>query len=226
MPFPSRLPFISLLRYAPHGKNAEAARSRTVCRALKNDSFVMAQDQAGEPQHFWVIERAARRLRMELSRHQFLQDAFGPASLLVPVPRSAPLKNANALWPAMSLCNALVAEGLGRERTPLLIRTKPVRKSASAQPGLRPSPEDHYASTAINPLSHFATINKIVLVDDVVTRGSTFLGMYRRLVETFPAITVFCFAAIRTVPGEDFAGMLEPVAGLIQFNDGELLRSP
>jgi hypothetical protein len=39
----------------------------------------------------------------------------------------------------------------------------------------------------------------MTLVDDVITRGSTFMGMVPRLQAAYPEVTIVCFALVRTV---------------------------
>jgi hypothetical protein len=45
-----------------------------------------------------------------LDSFPFLKNYLGPDEVLVPAPRSSPIK-AGALWPALRICEALVAAG-------------------------------------------------------------------------------------------------------------------
>lgn len=136
------------------------------------------------------------------------------------------MKDAKALWPAKSICMAMVEEGLAADTAPLLLRTSSVSKSAFAKPGERPNPADHYATTEVSQLLPLGHSGRIVLVDDVITRGSTLLGMYRRLREALPNAEIHCYAVVRTFSGTEFEGMLDPVSGHIHFENGKLLREP
>jgi orotate phosphoribosyltransferase-like protein len=64
----------------------------------------------------------------------------------------------------------------------------------------------------------------ITVVDDVITRGSSFVGAYPRLRSAFPGIPIHCFALVRTISGRDIDGILDPVAGLITHENGQRLH--
>lgn len=215
MPFPSRLEFISLLQYSPRGVSGPSRFSQLVCRGIKDDSFVYRYDEYGRRQPTRVIERSAARLRLEIPKYPFLQKAFGSDSLLVPVPRSAPLKDPKALWPALSICQAIVAEKLALNIAPLLIRTSAVEKAAFASLGKRPSPIDHFRTTKVDARLPLDSYRQIVLVDDVITRGSSFLGMYARLSAAFPEVPIICYAVIRTMSTGKISEIVAPVSGTI-----------
>jgi phosphoribosylpyrophosphate synthetase len=117
-------------------------------------------------------------------------------------------------------------EKLGIIKT-LLERIKPVPKSSMVPPELRPPPTDHYESMKVK--KHELPSQKLLLVDDIITRGHTFLGAAWRLQEAFPRAEIIAFAAMRTVSNEfEFRGLIDPVIGQIvyrpEFND--CLRRP
>jgi hypothetical protein len=66
----------------------------------------------------------------------------------------------------------------------------------------------------------------ITLVDAVIIRGSTFLGMYQRLVEAFPLAQIRCFALVRTMSGAEVDRVMSPVEGVIAFDGTNLQRWP
>ena len=214
--FPSNLAFVSLLQYAPRGTTPLSQTSRTVTYKVKSDGFIGSTR---------VIAHAARRVAEHLGAYAFLQECFGPDVTLVPLPRSSP-RRAGFLWPAERICAGLFAEGLGREILRCVARTQPVPHASSAAPGQRPNPPDHYASITVRAPRPRAHPNRITLVDDVITRGSSFVGMVPRIQEAFPNAIVRCFALVRTISTGDVDAIFAPTAGTITHRDGLLMRQP
>lgn len=66
----------------------------------------------------------------------------------------------------------------------------------------------------------------ITLVDDVVTRGASFIGVYARLQEAYPNAQIRCFALIRTISSGEINEILDPVYGEIRYEDDRLFRVP
>lgn len=203
------MPFGALLAYSPRGQSETSKKSRNICYAIKND-------QSG------IIGKAAEVLKSCL--HSGMEEFFGPDRILVPVPRSSPIKE-GALWPPLRICEEIVAAGLAREVRPWLQRVKPVTKSASAGIGQRPDPAAHFETIesregGLLPL-------KITLIDDVVTRGSTLCASVALLRHHFPAADVKAFALVRTcglVP--DVTEITDPKIGIIRYSNGWLTREP
>lgn len=149
---------------------------------------------------------------------------FGPDVFLVPAPRSAPLVP-SALWPGERICNALLAQGFAKATLPIVKRINPIPKSATAPLGGRPSVEQQYSSLEVQRT--LVAPARIVVVDDVVTRGATLLATAARLRDAFPEAAIEAFALIRT---RGFVGeiekILDPVVdGTISTLSGSLLRS-
>jgi predicted amidophosphoribosyltransferase len=136
------------------------------------------------------------------------------------------MKDAGALWPARRIAEELLRRGLGGEARNLLVRHEPIEKSALQRVGSkRPSPEDHIRTIAVeDPFQVRA--HRIVLVDDVVTRGSTLLGCATLLLRVLPSVQVFAFAAVRTMSDMEIEHMLAPVTGKIRLTNGRLHREP
>jgi len=172
-----------------------------------------------------VIAHAARRIAEHLNASPFLQDCFGPGVTLVPIPRSSP-RRTGFLWPAERICACLLAAGLGHELLRCLERTRPVQRASLAATGQRPNPPDHYDSTRIHAPHPLAHPERITLVDDVITRGSSFVGMVPRIHEAYPDATVRCFALIRTISTGEVQAIFAPTAGIITYRNGLLLRQP
>ena len=216
MPFPSNLAFVSLLQYAPRGTSPVSQASRTVTYKVKTDGFMGSTR---------VIAHAARRVAEHLRRYPFLQDCFGSDVILVPIPRSSP-RRTGFLWPAERICACLLAEGLGRELVRCLERTRPVQRASVAATGQRPNPPDHYDSTRVRSPRPHVNPEQITLVDDVITRGSSFVGIVPRIHEAYPDATVRCFALIRTMSTGEVHAIFAPITGIITYRDGLLLRQP
>lgn len=118
--------------------------------------------------------------------------------LLVPMPRSSP-RLRECVWPSRSIAEALVANGLGHGVLPLVERVKACPKAAYAAPGERPTPMKHYETMGIRGLLTDGN-QRLLLVDDVLTQGSTFSGGYARVIESYTALQIVgVFAMSRTV---------------------------
>lgn len=225
MHLPSRLEFASFLQYSPQGKSQTSRASKTICLAVKNDSPLLTRF-GGEKKLVPAIRTAVGMVqRFKTSSHLF-DDFLGPDRILIPVPRSAPLSRADALWPARRICDELVSQSLGAEVLPALIRQAAVTKSASAAKGSRPLPPAHFESTTVAaemPISHK---RKITIVDDVITRGSTFVGMQPHVLEAFPGYDIRCFALIRTMSGIEIETFEAPAVGEIDYSGNYLHREP
>ncbi|HKI17348.1 MAG TPA: hypothetical protein VKA15_05690 [Isosphaeraceae bacterium] len=66
----------------------------------------------------------------------------------------------------------------------------------------------------------------ITLIDDVITRGSSFVGLVPRPQEAFPGIEIRCFALVRTMSAGEVDRILDPVEGTITYDRSELRRHP
>jgi predicted amidophosphoribosyltransferase len=106
-----------------------------------------------------------------------------------------------------------------------LRRDSTVTKSATARASERPTVREHYESFAVeHPLP---AIHKILLVDDVITKGRTLLAAAARLQEQFPHADVRAFALIRTlgfVPRVD--QLAETCHGVVRWAGGDARREP
>ena len=140
--------------------------------------------------------------------------------LLVPVPGHAKLVD-GGLWVADKICRELVRNGFGSQLLPLLRRTVAVPRSSGSSSGkTRPGPLTHYASLAVD--GGLAYPKRIVLVDDVVTRGATLIACATRVKEHFPGAEVASFALARVESAIDLqatAEMLSPTVQNIRYNE-------
>lgn len=152
-----------------------------------------------------------------------LRGLFAVDTVLVPVPGCAP--RGESLWAAEQLACALKAVGLGGRVWPLLERRCAVRKSATALSGERPTVREHYLSFSVARSP--APPHRIVLVDDVVTKGRTLLAAALRLREAFKDADVRAFALLRTVGFRSrLERLVEPCCGVIRWGGGDARREP
>ena len=69
---------------------------------------------------------------------------------------------------------------------------------------------------------------EILLVDDIITRGSTLLGAANKLADAFPNTRIRAFAFMRTITNpSEFESIVKPCTGNITLReDGWPLRRP
>ena len=204
MPLPSKIPFASLLHYCTRGTSDASRRSRDFTIRVKNGGFYN-----GRP----AVDFAVELLASEVGRHPGLRACFGPDVWLVPAPKSAPLVK-GALWPTERLCNAIAAAGLAHGVRSVVRRVNAVQKSATAakEGRPRPTPMDHYDSIAVDS-DPSLTSGRITVVDDVVSRGATFVGCYARLHEAYPSTPIHSFGLARTIGTGEVDRVLGPGHG-------------
>jgi len=203
--------FASCYVYSPTGASAVCERSRLLRTLLK------AGDEAFMIKYAW-------RVRQQAMDSPLLSGFFDARDVLVPVPGSAP-RASGRLWAAEHLAGALVAAGLGGNAWPGLHRVRAVQRSATAAPGERPSVNLHYESFYVEEPS--VPPERIVLIDDVVSRGRTLLAAASRVHDTFPRAQVLAFALVRTmgfIPRVE--QLLDPCRGEIRWRCGDAFRSP
>jgi hypothetical protein len=217
MQLPSELEFASFLQYSPSGQTQISRQSKDLCYAIKNDRQWMFPQPDGSRIPESVIHRVATVIRARLEAVAFLQRFLGPDRVLVPMPRSAPQSSPGALWPTLRICEELVAIGLGKAVIPALVRHTAVTKAATAPKGQRPMPPQHYESARVDANLPFEDMSRITLVDDVITRGSTMVGMYGRLSEAFADSEIRCFAVVRTMSGQEVTVLESPANGTINY---------
>jgi hypothetical protein len=219
--FPT-LPFASCFAYLPGGSGSVCEKGRLLCTRLK------AADSE------WV-PRLVSQVWLETVGHGRFTSALDGCAVLIPVPGSAPLQRAD--WVGARLAWCLKELRLGTKVCPLLRRRYPVKKSAFAATGERPSVLEHYASFAVETgclgmaLAGERAFRqkglRLILVDDVITRGRTLLAAARRLREAFPGAEIRAFALLRTLgPREALHQVLDPCEGEIWWISGDARRRP
>jgi len=212
----SRITFGSFLVYAPRGTSELSRRAKQFVRALKEERLIGSPPKS--PSEF-----AAKRLAEERAGG-ILDEVFGAAPILVPVPRSS-LAVEGGIWPSYNIASALVERGVGATVLPCLQRVRPVPKSAFAASGSRPKPHDHFESIVARKM--VADREEMCLVDDVITKGATLLAAASRLQEAYPRARIVAFALVRTLGFvEDIERIVEPAVGTIVLRNDEAVREP
>jgi phosphoribosylpyrophosphate synthetase len=70
-------------------------------------------------------------------------------------------------------------------------------------------------------------LGEILLIDDIVTRGATFLGAANRLIDALPHAHIRAFAIMRTISEPSaFVHIRDPRIGTIQLRNNEAYRIP
>lgn len=163
-------------------------------------------------------------VRQEVTRQETLSDLFDRKTCLVPVPGSSP--SPAGVWAAERLARALCGVGLGASVWLGLRRHHAVRKSATASSADRPTVGQHMNSLSVmcrtEPLPE-----RVILIDDVITRGRTILAAAARLHEALPHADIRAFALVRTM---SFVAQLthffEPCQGVVRWAGGDARREP
>ncbi len=157
----------------------------------------------------------------------YIASMLSPAAVLVPVPKSSLFKE-GSLWVPDQIAISFVRSSLGGRSAHLLARTRAIPKAAPSVSSGRPRPTalDHLQTLSVQTELRFPL--EIVLVDDVVTTGSTLLGCANKLLESYPSIPIRGFAAMRAVSNPlDFKHTLDPTIGTITLrSDGRCHRQP
>lgn len=163
------------------------------------------------------LRRVGQRLAELPAEHPVCQ-AVPANSVLVPVPRSTPVREGD-LWPAFQIAEVLVSAGIGILVLPLLVRDEPVRRSTGARNiADREPPIRHYAtiSTVISRIGLLDPSAHYVLVDDVVTTGSTLIACASHLTSLAPEATIAAFAVARAERTRAFAEAKEMFSPTVQ----------
>ena len=148
---------------------------------------------------------------------------FTPDAVLVPVPGSA--RSGEAPWAALQLARALSEVGFAVPIWTGLRRRYAVTKSATAPSAGRPTVHQHYDSFEVMPTAN--PTRRLVLIDDVITKGRTLLAATARLRCELPSADIRGFALIRT---EGFALQIrhleESCHGVVRWAGGDARREP
>jgi len=171
----------------------------------------------------WLPRYAGFVYRESLSDPQ-LAALFSQGAAMVPVPGSSPWVG-EALWPALQLAIALREVGFALPVWTGLRRQIAVRKSATSPNGQRPSAWQHYESLSVTPPA--APLRKVVLIDDIITKGRTLLAAAARLRADMPSVDIRAFTLMRT---QGFLACLDHMVdvchGVVRWAGGDARREP
>ncbi len=198
----------------PNSDSAKIAKDKVL--EIKNDKIV--GDKPRSLDFAQIMKENSNRLPFK--------SFFGSGSYLVSVPKSS-LMVKGALWVPDRIALALSLQKLGIY-FPCLEREKPVKKAAFSKPEERPKVVDHVNSLKVNSRLVTEKMERIVLIDDVITSGATLVGCALRLKEKFPNIPIFCFAEVRTLNNpSEFKKFEDPCLGKITYYpSGKTHRDP
>ncbi len=205
------LPFASCYVYSPRGTGLVSECSRLVCERVKRSDPVWLPRYAGS-----VLELA--------ERHGQFRGVFAGAPVLVPIPGSEP--SDGGPWAAAHLAVALSELGLARASWLALRRQFAVRKSSRAPAGRRPTVQEHYQSFLVGARV-LETPEKIILIDDVITKGRTLFAAAARLQAALPHAEIRGFALIRTLGLlQRLDRLIAPCEGVVYWAGGDARREP
>ncbi len=206
------LRFLTAYAYSPAGVDPSSRRSRRLCAAIK------AADPA-------ALAAGARTIAGFVRGRADFAVALEPRAVLVPVPASVP-RPMGETRVSRGIATELVHCGIGADVRELLVRAVPVRKSATAPIGARPSVAAHFASFRIIQTPIEPAVAAFVLVDDVVSRGRTLLAAACRLRERFPQTPICALALMRTLGYVTaIPGLTAPCVGDIRWRRGDAVRT-
>lgn len=120
----------------------------------------------------------------------------------------------------LQISEALRSAGVDTQVLPLLNRSEPVRRSTGARAGAdREPPLRHYETitpTALTPITLPEPRAHFVVVNDVVTTGSTVIACASHLTALAPEATVAAFAVVRAERAGTFTEAQEMFSPIVQ----------
>lgn len=153
------------------GDDADAKFSRRLTYGLKdNKPVAIDRKPVSAAAHFAAETVAARQLH------------FFSGATLVPVPRSTvtPQSPDPDTWPGLRLAAALNERGCGAEPIVALRRAIYIRPASKCSGPDRPTVQEHLETLEVN-LPALRKTRAIVLIDDVLTRGTMLMACARKL---------------------------------------------
>jgi len=209
---PSAISCASWLVYATRATDEDAKRVKKLILSIKTDRI---HGSSGLPVVRLVIERLTKRL------HDTARAVFGGHPMLVPVPGSS-LTKPHTVWPSHRVCEELVRQGLGQDILPVLSRTTAVTKSAGS--AIRPLLDQHFDSLTVQ--ARLSPPSRLLLVDDVVTSGTTIMACAIKLALAFPGLPVSGFALARVQSAGNPGRVLDPIVERVTIAGQRCKREP
>ena len=202
--------FASCYVYSPRAQGWLAEASRRLCDRVKSSDSL------------WLPRYAGFVYRTSLNDPN-LATLFPPDAVLTPVPGSA--CSGGTPWAAFRLAVALSEVGFALQVWTGLRRRYAVTKSATAPSAARPTVHQHYHSFEVLPTA--SAIRRLVLIDDVITKGRTLLAAAARLRSELPFADIRGFALIRTQGlVRNIEHLAEPCYGVVRWAGGDARREP
>ena len=169
--------YLTVLRYATRGNNQKDAASRRVKDGIKNWSLI-------------DFDKALKQVILQEEVTAFL----GESPTFVPIP-SSKLSKPNTLHVPLEICNEL-KKIYSSEVSNCLTRHSPIEKSSHHyNKEERPTVLQHLESIALN--SNLVYTDIIILVDDVLTTGTTSIACAKILKDRYPDKRIAVFALLR-----------------------------
>ena len=137
-----RLDYASFFAYTPILKFDDAKHAKDATMALKREE--------ARPNGICQSQHLVSLMSQKLENYNF--DFFKNKPVLVPVPKSSPIRTGD-LWVPQRIAKNMVQEGLGRAVQPCLKRCTAVLKSAYSHPSDRPDARKHYNSFSVEALT-------------------------------------------------------------------------
>ena len=204
------LPFASCYVYSPRAGGYVAEAARELCARVKESDSV------------WLPRYAGYVYRSSFEDRR-LAELFAPGAVLVPVPGSA--RTGAAPWAALRLAVSLSGVGFALRLWTGLLRRYSVTKSATAPRAARPTVQQHYDSFVV--VTAATAVPRILLIDDVITKGRTMLAAAARLRSALPNADIRGFALIRTQGYlHNLEHLVEPCHGVVRWAGGDARREP
>jgi len=144
-------------------------------------------------------------------RNQIFNGTVG----LVPVPGHSILYKFAALQ-SLQIAKSLMNVGLSSTIYNLIERTTTIRRSSFQITEERPTVEEHIETLEVFP--QLINQETLVLVDDIVTKGTTLVACAQMLSKIYPEKEIKFFAAMRTT-STDLINFYEPVSSTIFYYD-------
>jgi predicted amidophosphoribosyltransferase len=138
------------------------------------------------------------------------------------------MKSPSSSWPALWICKEILEHVISKMHvTPrlavLLKRTSPVPPARTGKTDER-RPSKQFVTMAVDKSQlerHFHKIKAgdvVVLVDDIVTSGSTIMASAWHVKSCLPSVEVRAFTLFRTQQDYDPCKYFEPVVGTIGYD--------
>ena len=150
-----------------------------------------------------------------------LGELLGNAGALVPVPKHS-RHLPGSLWVPERIAKAMRSNGIGESVVPLLERRKPVPRSTGVRSASqRPTPTRHRDSLGVT--TDLFLPERVTLIDDFVTNGSTLFGCAARLRQVDPQIQIQAFALCRVETWRELSSLgevLDPKIATFEYDVG------